>query len=596
MEFENDDKNEIKPENKGLNIRQFELDLNKNRATQALFHYVLDSLIIKYNKMGEEKCKIEGIYYLKDKHLLLANLTEELVQGFYKYQDLYNGLMAGQSRFFPEYDKELDKRSHKNFLNNYNDKIYPCISCKSDTKIFANNLSINGLKLPKSTISDNKINYDDAKIEYNLNKFSKYFNGMYFESVATEIFFDLINYNYNDINNNKTAISFLPRIIFYMKKEGQKDELNDHHGYNEIDCAFIYKKKRNAFIRKELITCFKSFEAKHLSSFYNDDNFLDHLTIRKNNVVILEFKSTWINLTNPKKGNENKRINKEEPKDKKFENSLETFVKKAKRFINLYIELKLIEKNQNILLLYVYNNSMRYNFEEDNEEIKKVYSKLKNDANIKLFIAFFQPYMKLINSYERLEKMRKLNKDIMDQKEKIDKQHKELFDQKKEIQNQNDKIINQDKVIQGQNEKIINQNKVIQGQNEKIINLENESKQQKEKINRQEKELAEQKTKNKKFEQKFEDQEKNFKQNIESLKSFFELKIKQLKDEMNKEKEQSTKKDNDSNNSNSAKSSKNKENYGEKSNEDKKNEREKKNSISSGGGTKASDNTSGNDN
>ena len=39
---------------------------------------------------------------------------------------------------------------------------------------------------------------------------------------------------------------------------------------------------------------------------------------------------------------------------------------------------------------------MRYNFEEDNEEIKKVYSKLKNDANIKLFIAFFQPYMKLI--------------------------------------------------------------------------------------------------------------------------------------------------------------------------------------------------------
>ena len=591
MEFENDDKNEIKPENKGLHIRQFELD----RATQALFHYVLDSLIIKYNKMGEEKCKKEGIYYLKDKHLLLANLTEELVQGFYNYQDLYNGLMAGQSRFFPEYDKELDKRSHKNFLNNYNDKVYPCISCKSDTKIFANNLSINGLKLPKSTISDNKINYDDAKIEYNLNKFSKYFNGMYFESVATEIFFDLINYNYNDINNNKTAISFLPRIMFYMKKEGQKDELNDHHGYNEIDCAFIYKKKRNANIRKELLTCFKSFEAKHISSFYNDDNFLDHLIIRKNNVVILEFKSTWINLTNPKKGDENKRINKEEPKDKKFENSLETFVKKAKRFINLYIELKLIEKNQNILLLYVYNNSMRYNFEEDNDEIKKVYSKLKNYANIKLYIAFFQPYMKLINSYQRLEKMRKLNKDIMEQKEKVSKQDKELFDQKKEIQKQkekiinqdevilgqNEKLINQDKVIQGQNEKIINQDKVIQGQNEKIINLENESKQQKEKINRQEKELAEQKTEHKKLEQKFEDQEKNFKQNMENLRSLFEVQMKILKEEMNKEKEKSSKKDNDTNSSNS---------------EDKKNEREKKNSISSGEGTKASDINSGNDN
>lgn len=37
MEFENDDKNEIKPENKGLNIRQFELDLNKNRELKLYF-------------------------------------------------------------------------------------------------------------------------------------------------------------------------------------------------------------------------------------------------------------------------------------------------------------------------------------------------------------------------------------------------------------------------------------------------------------------------------------------------------------------------------------------------------------------------------
>ena len=116
---------------------------------------------------------------MKDKHIFLANLTEESILGYFKYKDLFEGLMAGKSKFFPEYDKDLDRRSHKSFSINYNNKIQPFISCKSDTNTIINNLSINSIQLPKNKIIENEYNYEGTKIKYNLNRFSSYFNGLF---------------------------------------------------------------------------------------------------------------------------------------------------------------------------------------------------------------------------------------------------------------------------------------------------------------------------------------------------------------------------------------------------------------------------------
>jgi len=245
MEFDDADKIETEPTNGNLDIDQFELNYYKNKKTQELFHYALDSLIRKYNELGEQNSKKEGIYFMKDKHILLANLTEESILGYFKYKDLFEGLMAGKSKFFPEYDKDLDRRSHKSFSINYNNKIQPCISCKSDINIIINNLSINSLQLSKNKIIENEYNYKDTKIKYNLNRFSSYFNGLFFESITAEEFFNLIDNKYYDQNSNKKAISFLPRIMFYMKNKNQNEESNDYHGHNEIDCAFILKGKKS---------------------------------------------------------------------------------------------------------------------------------------------------------------------------------------------------------------------------------------------------------------------------------------------------------------------------------------------------------------
>ena len=76
--------------------------------------------------------------------------------------------------------------------------------------------------------------------------FSLYFNGLFFESLVLETFFNLINKNGEEDENKKNIISFLPRIMFYMKKPGEKD--NDYHGYNEIDCAFFLKGKNEVKI------------------------------------------------------------------------------------------------------------------------------------------------------------------------------------------------------------------------------------------------------------------------------------------------------------------------------------------------------------
>ena len=51
-------------------------------------------------------------------------------------------------------------------------------------------------------------------------------------------------------------------------------------------------------------------------------------------------------------------------------------------------------------------NTLHYNcvIEEENEEIKKPYKIIEKDANIRLYIAYFQSYLKVRNYYDRIKK------------------------------------------------------------------------------------------------------------------------------------------------------------------------------------------------
>ena len=95
----------------------------------------------------------------------------------------------------------------------------------------------------------------------------------------------------------------------------------------------------------------------------------------------------------------------------------------------------------------MYNNSMHYDLERENEEIKKVYNRLKIDKNIKLYIAYFQPYMKLINPYARVQKMRSLNEKVKIQEKEMSEMDKKIKIQQKDLDEQKEKISKQEKEL-----------------------------------------------------------------------------------------------------------------------------------------------------
>ena len=101
-----------------LKLEKFVLNDEKNRNNQVILHEVLRILIDKYNTLSEEERRAEGIFYLKHYNILLGSITEEVVQYFYEYKELFDGLVSGKARFFREYDTKLDNDSYKAFSDN----------------------------------------------------------------------------------------------------------------------------------------------------------------------------------------------------------------------------------------------------------------------------------------------------------------------------------------------------------------------------------------------------------------------------------------------------------------------------------------------
>ena len=155
MENENQGNEIINDKLDELKITQFELDDEDKKKTQELFHYVLTHIIDEYNKLNKKQREERGIYYMKDKHILLANINEEYIQSYINYKVLFKGLLIeGKARFFPEFDENKVHLSRSN-RNRYNK-----IKCFTSNKTNNSEPNVN-----QSINSDNNNKNNDKKKE-----------------------------------------------------------------------------------------------------------------------------------------------------------------------------------------------------------------------------------------------------------------------------------------------------------------------------------------------------------------------------------------------------------------------------------------------
>lgn len=397
-------KNEIRAKGDELNLNQFILNDLPNRNSKVLFHEVLKTLVYKYNTLNEKERREEGIYFIKDSNILLGNITEEVIQTYNNYKTLYYNLMAGKTRFFREYDPKLDKDSIKALSenNNANSNLNLLRNALFEFQRESDNITC------YMTHKKNYKNYEDyrtnkKKIKYNLKHFSFNFYGMYFETTSLETFFKLIEDECHKVQSDKKLMSTLPRIIFFMKNpEDKKCYTNKSekniYGFSEIDSIFVLNIKEKVGIGKENITCLDKFDINDANLFFNEDNFVN-LTLEKDDVVFMEVKSHFESV-----------IDKYGQK-----NILIKFINKSLKFIEYYEKLNLIKKDQKIVLIFLYNNLMYYNIRVENSRIREAYELIKYNKRIKLYIAYYQSYLKIMNPYQRVIDLKELSKKIKGQ-------------------------------------------------------------------------------------------------------------------------------------------------------------------------------------
>ena len=255
-----------------LDIKLFELDNYKNKKCRKFSHFALDSIIDKYNNLGEENSKKEGIYHLKHKNILLTNVAEEIMNNYIDYRVLFDGLIKSENNCFQKFNNYLEGRSHKDFSFNNNTLMNSHIFCKSDEKKKVQNILMNN-----KHFSNNESNCQNQKMKYKLKYPSFSLNGILFEEEA-ETFFKFFNEKYDDKNTDKKEFDFLPRIIFYKKQFNENEDSMNKNGYNFISCSFILKEKEEIKANNG-ITWLENLDKINKFSFFNSDDY-ENLTGR----------------------------------------------------------------------------------------------------------------------------------------------------------------------------------------------------------------------------------------------------------------------------------------------------------------------------
>ena len=118
--------------------------------------------------------------------------------------------MTGSGRYYPKFDPNKKTTSTKNGNDNGWE-----IKSNSSNNSFKNKSCKSGKSRQNFYTYYYSRNDTDREIIYNLNHFCSYFNGMFFESLAAETFFSLIDKDYDSKSNQKKLLYFLSRIIYY---------------------------------------------------------------------------------------------------------------------------------------------------------------------------------------------------------------------------------------------------------------------------------------------------------------------------------------------------------------------------------------------
>ena len=82
-------------------------------------------------------------------------------------------------------------------------------------------------------------------------------------------------------------------------------------------------------------------------------------------------------------------------------NTLIKFINKALKFVEYYEKLYLVKKDQKIVFIFLYNSSIYYDIKVKNSRIEKANRLIEDNKRIKLYITYFQPYLKLMNPCRR---------------------------------------------------------------------------------------------------------------------------------------------------------------------------------------------------
>ena len=410
-----------------LKIDYFQLSYEKNKKRQELFYHALTYLIDTYNTYGAEECRNKNIYYIQSdanstkNNALLANITDSIMEEYFEYKNLFSGLLNCENKFFSEYNESQHKKkgNSRNSVKSGGQPFRNFNNLDNDDNDDIDDFFINKNIMSKSCIGDYQ-NYSEKKFIYNLDHYSFYFNGVYFEEIAVKYLFKLINENNENNYESEENIKLLPKMIFYEKNSRNINNISsdkESPGYTEMDCCFILKKIGGVKIEKEKITRFMNLEVEKVSDLCNFQNCQD-LDIKENSVVIMEIKSSWLNLYDCQH----------------TKNPLEYFVDNALLFIEIYKKLNLIEEKQDIIFIYMFNNSMAFNIKKDSRLIQNEIEKL-NKKNINLYIAFFQPYCKLLSFYEENRKYNNLVTKTKELENRLEEQKKGFQKVQKELEN-----------------------------------------------------------------------------------------------------------------------------------------------------------------
>ena len=465
------DLNNQKINNNTMNLSDIIIDDFECKNENKLYLYSPISLIINNFKNKFEKNDFEIFnndnYYIE----LFGNYLEEIIEKVNSFINCGN-------------EEEYIKENKIKFGCYKNNHFYLC--CKFNEKFkqdYFENKVINQKRYKKNENNgDSKIEIIKVKRkakgdkehikqdkENNINKI-EYKSEISSAKISTDNYINKISSNFEKEVNDfiySEGCEYLQNILFFFNlKAPIKSENNIK--FQSVRLSFAQSTENSLYGFREIDICLRNKKERTMESqilsnnicyVYNQGKF-NHKTndnidvfLKKDSIIFCEVKNSFPNVSNGSEvyskinvlgslGSENSYQNLN------YIDQLDNLIKKAKTFYYFFKDEKLIEANQYMHILYLYDFSDISFFEDEYDEIKNKIQNyidnlsLPNDfKNIIIQIAYFN------KEKNRMEKEQKLT-------EKIEKLQKSKQEKEDEIKAKEDEIKTKDDVIKAKDDVI----------------------------------------------------------------------------------------------------------------------------------------------